>query len=340
MQHVSLPQSDLRVSRIAMGCWQLAGDATWGPQDETQSIQAVHAALDAGINFFDSAEMYGFRGGASEQVLGKALKDRRGRDRAVIATKVAGEHLQPDELIAACERSLKHLQTDHIDLYQIHWPSRSVPLAESWGAMAKLREQGKVRAIGVSNFGAKDMAELLRLSHLPGAKPATNQLPYNLLVRMAERAVLPICREHGVGVLTYSALMWGLLADKYLDADEVPAARARTRHFAGTRSQARHGEAGCETETFAAIGRIRGIAKSLNVPMSRLAIAWLLHQPGVTSVLVGIRNVKQLQANVAAADVQLSADVLAELDAATRPVKEAMGENMDLWQSAATSRYR
>ena len=332
MQHAPLPQSNLQISRLGMGCWQLAGDATWGPQDEVRSIEAVHAALDAGLNFFDTAEAYG--DGRSEQVLGNALRGRRGS--AVIASKVSPTNLAPRDLVAACERSLASLQTDHIDLYQVHWPSRDVPLHETWEAMARLKQQGKVRAIGVSNFGPGDLSDLLKLDPLP----ASNQLPYNLLTRTIERAVLPMCREHDIGVITYSALMWGLLADKYLDADEVPASRARTRHFSGDRPQARHGEPGCEAECFEAIGRIRSIARGLGVPMSELAVAWLLHQPGVMCVLVGLRSVKQVQSGLAALKVQLTQDVLDQLAAATDPIKRALGDNLDLWQPAAQSRYR
>ncbi|MHB9046056.1 MAG: aldo/keto reductase, partial [Pirellulales bacterium] len=220
MRYTTLPTTEIRVSVVAMGCWALAGDSTWGPQDEAESIEAVHAALDAGINFFDTAEMYG--AGLSEQRLGRALVGRR--DEAVIASKFNGEHMAPKDVVAACERSLRNLQTDRIDLYQIHWASHTVPLADTWAELLRRRDEGKVRAIGVCNFGAGDLAELLAIG-----RPVTDQLPYSLLTRAIEYEVLPRCRQRGVGVLCYSPLLLGLLSGKYADADSVPDGRARTR---------------------------------------------------------------------------------------------------------------
>ena len=331
MKYATLPNTDIEVSRVAMGCWALAGDATWGPQDESDAVAGVHAALDEGITLFDTAEMYG--GGLSEQILGRALVGRR--DRAVIASKFNPENNAPDELAAAFGRSLEYLQTDYIDLYQIHWASRTVPLEDTWAALERLREQGKVRAIGVSNFGPGDLADLLGIGW-----PVSNQLPYNLLMRAIEFQILPACIAQGIGVLCYSPLMLSLLTGKYATADDMPAGRARTRHFSTGRPQARHGEPGCEAQVFAALGRIRQIAADLGRSMPDVALAWLLHQPGVTSVLGGIRNPEQARRNAAAAHLVLPGDVLAELDAATEPVKQALGSNPDMWQGAADSRYR
>jgi myo-inositol catabolism protein IolS len=156
MQYRKLGKSDISVSVVVMGCWALAGDSTWGPQDADESIATVRAALDAGVNFFDTAEGYG--GGDSESILGRALSGRR--HEAVIATKVSRSHMSGDEVRRACERSLRHLQTDYIDLYQIHWPSRTIPLDETIEALERLREQGKVRALGVCNFGVRDLSDL------------------------------------------------------------------------------------------------------------------------------------------------------------------------------------
>jgi myo-inositol catabolism protein IolS len=331
VKYTTLPNTDIEVSRVAMGCWALAGDATWGPQDESDAVAGIHAALDEGITLFDTAELYG--DGLSEQILGRALAGRRGR--AVIASKFGPDHNAPDDLAAACERSLKYLGTDYIDLYQVHWPSRTVPLADTWAALERLRQQGKVRAIGVSNFGPGDLADLLGVG-----RPASNQVPYNLLMRAVEFRILPACLAQGIGVLCYSPLMVSLLTGKYAAADEVPAGRARTRHFSSSRPETRHGEPGCEAETFAALGGIWQIAAELGRPMSDVALAWLLHRPGVTSVLGGIRNPEQARRNAAAAELMLPDDVLAELDAATEPVKQALGPNPDMWQGASDSRYR
>jgi len=331
MKTTRLPNTDIDVSVIAMGCWALAGDATWGEQDEDDAAGAVHAAIDQQINFFDTAEMYG--NGLSEQRLGNALRGIR--KKVVIATKPAPGNMAPRDLIAACERSLNLLQTDYIDLYQLHWPSREVPLDLTWEAMDKLRDQGKVRALGVCNFGVGDLGDLLKFE-----TPATNQLPYNLVSRGIEFEVLPACIEADVGVLCYSPLLLGLLTGKFATPEDVPAGRARMRHYSGKREMSRHGEPGCEAELFSALDEIRGVASDLRMPMSDLAIAWLLHQPGVTSVLAGIRNPDQARLNAAPADIDLSRDVLDHLDDVTEQVRQMLGANPDLWQGASDSRYR
>jgi aryl-alcohol dehydrogenase-like predicted oxidoreductase len=334
MRYTFLPGTDIEVSVIAMGCWALAGDTTWGDQSEADSIGAVHAALDAGITFFDTAPGYG--DGLSERRLGKGLAGRR--ERAVIATKIGPDAMRESTLIASVERSLDNLGTDHVDLLQIHWPSREVPLGETWAVLERLRAQGKTRAIGVSNFGPRDLQEALDVG--AATRPVTNQLPYSLLSRAIEYEIQPLCEQHGVGILCYSPLLWGLLADKYASADDVPPGRARSRHFSPARPQIRHKEPGCEAETFAALARIRAIAARLGMPMQDLAIAWLLHQPAVTAVLTGIRNAEQAAANVSGASIELDTSTLAELDAATGEVKRLLGANPDLWQSGASTRFR
>jgi aryl-alcohol dehydrogenase-like predicted oxidoreductase len=331
MRTTALPTTDLRISVLTMGCWALSGDATWGPQDEQVAIAAVHAALDQGINCFDTAPMYG--NGIANRRLGAALKGRR--DKAVIADKILPHMMAAKDVVAGCEESLKQLGTDYIDLYQIHWPSRTVPLAETWAAMQKLKDQGKIRALGVSNFGIGDLTDLLALG-----RPATNQLPYSLITRGIEWEVLPRCRAAGVGVLCYSSLGLSLLTDKYADADEVPIGRARTRHFSSKRALTRHGEPGCEEETFTAINAIRKIARSIGCTMPDLAIAWLLHKPGITSIITGIRTPEQAKFNAAAVNITLAPEQIAELDRVTEPVKQYLGRNLDMWDSTANSRYR
>ncbi len=329
MEYRKLGETDISVSVVAMGCWAIVGDATWGPQDEADSLATIHAALDEGINFFDTAEAYG--DGFSESLLGKALTRRR--HEAVIASKVSGDQLAATGVRQACERSLRRLHTDYIDLYQIHWPNRTIPLQETMGALEELRTQGKVRAVGVCNFGPGDLADLLA-----AGRAATNQLPYSLLWRAIEYAIRQQCVDNGIGILCYSPLVQGLLTGKFAAADDVPVGRARTRHFSKDRPQTRHGEAGCETETFTALEQIRRISDTIDVPMARLALAWLLHQPGVTSVLAGARNPDQIHDNVQAAAVELPPQVVDELTAATEEVKRKLGGNPDMWSSA--SRFR
>jgi aryl-alcohol dehydrogenase-like predicted oxidoreductase len=324
-----LGRTGIDVSVMALGCWPFAGGVVWGAQDDQVSIATVHAALDAGIDFFDTAE--GYEDGHSERVLGRALVGRR--HQAVIATKVSPNHLRPDDVVAALERSLEYLQTDYVDLYQIHWPNHDLPLGDTVGALERLKEQGKVRAIGVSNFGVGDLGDMVALTEC-----ATDQLPYGLLWRVLEREILPLCREHGVGIICYSPLAQGLLTGRYRIADEVPDGLARTRHYAGTRPLAKHGEAGCEAGVFAALAEIRAIADDLGQPMAAVALAWVRQQPGVTSFLVGARSPEELSWNLPSLDLTLSDDVIRRLDAATDPVKQALGTNPDAWMTP--SRYR
>ncbi|MBZ0296929.1 MAG: aldo/keto reductase [Anaerolineae bacterium] len=329
MKYRQLGQTDLQVSTIAMGCWAIVGDSTWGEQDEAEALQTIRTALDLGINFFDTAEGYG--GGYSEELLGRALGNRRSE--AVIASKVSQSNLAPDEVRAACERSLKNLNSDYIDLYQIHWPSREVPFADTMAELEKLRDEGKIRVIGVSNFGIGDMTEMLEIGHFQ-----SNQLPYSLLWRAIEFDIQPRCVAKHISILPYSPLQQGLLTGKFMTADEVPEGRARTRHFSGERPQARHGEAGAESITFDAIQHILEVCEEIEQPMAQVALAWLLHQPGVTSVLAGARNIHQIQENAAAAEVELSEDVLQRMDAVTQPLKQKMGADPDMW--SPDSRYR
>lgn len=319
----------MQVSVVAMGCWAIVGDATWGEQDEAEALATIRAALDHGINFFDTAEGYG--GGYSEQLLAKALGSRRGE--AIIASKASQANLSPEAVRAACERSLTNLGTDYIDLYQIHWASREVPFADTMGALVQLRDEGKIRAIGVSNFGVGDMREMLEIGPFE-----SNQLPYNLLWRAIEYDIQDLCADHHVSILPYSPLQQGLLTGKFASADDVPEGRARTRHFATTRPQARHGGPGAEAETFEAIRQIGEIAAALGQPIAQVALAWLLYQPGVTSVLAGARTVEQIKTNAGSASVALSPDVVQQLSAATQGLKEKMGGDPDMW--APVSRYR
>ena len=324
MKYKLLGRTGIEVSEYALGCWPFAGGEVWGAQSDETSIAAVHAALDAGINFFDTAESYG--DGRSERVLGQALEGRR--HEAVIATKVSASNLSPDRIARSCERSLGYLRTEWIDLYQVHWPSRSVPLAETIGALERLREQGKVRAIGVCNFGVADLADLLATGSIE-----TDQLPYSLLWRVIEDAILPVLLANEIGIICYSPLAQGLLTDRYASADEVPDGLARTRHFAGTRPLAKHEEPGCEAEVFAALKAVRRVADGLGEPMANVALAWARQQPGVTSLLVGARNPEEVLRNLSAFDLTLTAEIIGELSRATEEVKRRLGSNPDMWDS-------
>jgi aryl-alcohol dehydrogenase-like predicted oxidoreductase len=329
MQYRKLGTTDMEVSVLALGCWPFAGGHFWGEQDDDVSVATVHAALDAGINFFDTAE--GYENGHSERVLGRGLEGRR--DKAIIATKVSPDHLAAADVIAACEQSLVNLRTDYIDLYQIHWPNHTVPLAETVAALHKLKEQGKIRAIGVSNFAKHDLSEMVELSECQ-----TNQLPYSLLWRVIEREIQTICLQNDVGLICYSPLSQGLLTGRYASVEDVPDYLTGTRLYAGTRPNADHNDPGCEVEVFAALDDIRRIADDLKQPMAAVALAWVMQQPGVVSFLVGARKPDEVGWNLPAVDLALSADVVAELNRVTEPVKEKLGNNPDMWLSKSRMR--
>jgi aryl-alcohol dehydrogenase-like predicted oxidoreductase len=312
-----------------MGCWAIAGDWVWGEQDEKDSIATIRTALDLGVNLFDTAEGYG--DGYSEIVLGKALAGRR--QEAVIATKVSSNHLSGEEVQKACHRSLQRLNTDYIDLYQVHWPNWDIPIAETLEALEKLRQEGKVREIGVCNFGTEDLSSLLSVGRC-----ATNQLPYSLLWRAIEHGLQQQCLDNDVDILCYSPLAQGLLTGKFASADDVPEGRARTRHFSKERPLTRHGENGHEMETFVTIDGIRHICAKIDVPMAEVALAWLLHQPGVTTVLAGARHPGQIEQNVQAAALDLPPEIVRELTEATEALKLKLGTNLDQYQS--DSRFR
>ena len=331
MQLRQLGKSSLMVSPIGVGFWGIVGGDYWGAQDETDTIGAVQAALDSGINFFDTAEGYG--DGYSEAMLGRALKGRRGE--AVIATKVGQKNLAPADLREACERSLKRLRTDTIDLYQVHWPNRAVPFEDSMATLLELQSEGKIRVIGVSNFGVLDMPEMLQFGRYDA-----NQLPYSLLWRAIEFDIQAGCVEENISILPYSPLNQALLTGRYRNADEMPYSRTRTRHFRGDRRDSRHGTAGAEAETFAAVEAIRQICADIGQAMVHVALAWLLHKPAVASVLAGARNPAQIESNLIAGSLSLNDETMRRLDEATEALKVKLGADPDMWGTGADSRYR
>ncbi len=323
MKKNKLGSTELEVTEIGFGCWALDGSANWGPQEDRDSVEAIQAALDHGITFFDTAEGYGR--GKSEQVLAKGLGNRR--DEVFIATKVSPGHFEPALLREACERSLTNLNTDRIDLYQMHWPAGPHPVTEAVETFKELVTEGKIRSYGVSNFGATQLAEYSGL----GGMPTTNQVAYSLLFRAIEFALIPATTAAGMGILAYSPILQGLLGGKVESINDVPEGRQRTRHYSSTHGNALHGEEGHEALTFETIARIRKICKEINRPMNEVAIGWLLDQKAVTSVLVGARNGDQARRNAKAAADPLTPDVVEALNLASDALKKAMGPNPDLW---------
>jgi myo-inositol catabolism protein IolS len=327
-------KSGTEIPVLGVGAWSFGGGADdyWGAQEQSEVEAIVNAALDEGINYFDTAEAY--NDGRSEESLGDALRSRR--DEAIIGSKISPENTEPSVIREHCEASLRRLRTGYIDLYMVHWPIRNHSVEEAFGTLAELQSEGKIRAIGVSNFGPRDLSEALAT----GAGIAVNQLHYNLLSRAIEHETLPLCRQHDIGVLAYMPLLQGVLTGKYPSLDETPPNRLRTRHFRGDRPGARHGTAGAEEEVRRALGGIRVVADELDIPMGHLALAWVASQPGVTSVIAGARNVDQLRRNAEGCSISLSADTVARLDRLTDPVKQKLGPNIDYWQNEANSRCR
>jgi len=342
---------DLKLTVLGLGCWAFGGssDDYWGERDQQDVDNIVHAAIDQGINYFDTAEMY--NGGRSEASLGKVLKDIP-RDRVIIGSKVSPSNCYPDILVKHCEASLKRLGTDYIDLYMIHWPIHSYSMwnftndesivnnppdtVEAYETLLKLKLQGKIKHIGISNYGVPRLKELPELD-----KIAVNQLPYNLLCRAIEYDALDYCQQNGIGVMAYMGLMQGVLADKFKTIDDIPPIRRRLRHFDAKRTKAcRHGEDGCEQETNQALQDIRNICKETGIPMAQLAIKWMVANQDITCTLVGASSLKQLQENIEAVREPLPAEIVAALNKVTLPVKEALGNHIDYFESEENDRTK
>jgi aryl-alcohol dehydrogenase-like predicted oxidoreductase len=330
-----------------MGCWAYGGGEYWGAQDQRDVDAVVRTAVERGCTFFDTAEAY--NDGASESSLGAALQGLP-RDRVLIGTKISPSNTEPKALAEHCDASLRRLRTDYIDLYLVHWPitahsirhfaddpvpTPSVP--EAFAALAGLQQAGKIRWIGVSNFGRARLAEALAT----GVKIAANELPYNLLSRTIELEILPFCREQGIGVLGYMALMQGVLGDAYAALADVPARRRRTRHFdCRGNSLCRHGMPGAEAETTAALQAIRAVARRLGVTTAELSLQWALAGDGITSCLCGSRNVRQFQANLKAVQTPLGPAECAELGRITQPLLDALGPSFDYYENPANDRTK
>jgi len=329
MNYTGLRNGDIRISEMILGCWALGGGYTWGDQQEADSVATVHAALDLGINCFDTAEFYG--GGRSEEVLGKALEGRR--ESAVIATKVWVDNMNAEGIVRSCEGSLKRLRTDHIDLYLIHWPNREIALEETLEAMLSLERSGKVRSVGVCNFGVGDLDDAFTVT-----SPVVDQLPYSLLFRAVEFEILDACQKYEVPVLAYSALAQGLLTGKFSSAADVDDERARIRFYSKDRPGTVHEEPGYEEHIFQVLPRIRSICEAAGVSMANAAILWLLQRPGVEAVLVGARTSEQVRKNMEAFNFVLPEQIVRELAEVTDPLKAVMGPNPDMWRTA--SRFR
>jgi aryl-alcohol dehydrogenase-like predicted oxidoreductase len=307
MKMTTLGRSGLHVSRIAFGTWQLGGE--WGRFDEDAAITAIRRAHELGVNFFDTAQAYGF--GVSERLLGKALRDEltRNRDQVVVATK-GGLRMtdsglvrdaSPEWLRQGVDASLTALGIDHIDLYQVHWPDLKVPAAETAGALRELVAEGKIEHVGVSNYDAQQMAEFAKSLPVETVQP-----PYHLFRREIEDEVLPYSREHNVGVLVYGPLAHGLLTGALTEHTTFASDdwRSDTPMFTGDSYR----------QNLAVVRALDKFAADRGMTISQLAIAWTLANPAVQVAIVGARQAKHVQDSVAAADLSLSTADLAAID--------------------------
>jgi aryl-alcohol dehydrogenase-like predicted oxidoreductase len=330
VEYTNLGDSDVEVSRLGLGLWNISGGADWDRTDEAQAVETIHTAVENDITFFDTAEAYG--DGYSEEVLGRALEDLD-REDVVVATKVWQDNLSYEDCKAACEASLDRLGTDYVDVLYVHYHDPEVPIEETARAFDELQEEGKVRVPAVSNTGPRDLDDTLEVMDV-----AANQVPYSLLWRAIEYEVAPACRENDVGIVGYSSLAQGLLTGQFDSLEEYPTNRMRTRLFSSDRPNARHSDPGAEDLTFDTVGRIRDICVEYDRELIDVALAWPLHQDGVDAVLAGASSPEHVAENAGATDVDLSDDLLADIDDATAELKSAVGSNPDPWQT--DSRYR
>ncbi|MFC1931509.1 aldo/keto reductase [Chloroflexota bacterium] len=301
MKYNQLNSLEIELSSVGLGGWQLGGHG-WGKISEPETIRVVHKAIDCGINFFDTAPVYGL--GRSEEILGKALGVHR--KEVIIATKVGliwnkGETFtksvdnSPANIEKEIEMSLKRLGTDYIDLYQIHWPDPDTSLEVTLLALEKLKKAGKIRYIGCCNF----FLELLKESVKYGGIK-TVQIPYNLVDRKAENDILPFCRENDIAVIAYSPIARGLLAGKYDENTEFESGDHRSRG----------GDEYFQGESFpknlAIVEKVRLIGQKFGKTPAQVALRWVLQNPCVTAAIFGAKNIAQVEENVEVSDFSLS----------------------------------
>jgi aryl-alcohol dehydrogenase-like predicted oxidoreductase len=317
MQLRKLGKSDLKISPILMGTWQ-AGKDMWTGIDDAQSTRAIRAAVAAGITTFDTAAAYGK--GHSERILGAALADVRSE--VILATKVFANRLKFKQVIDSCHQSLKNLKTDCIDLYQIHWPAgsfgtRAVPLEETLAAMHELKEKGKIRAIGVSNFSRAQLEEAVRYAQIDSL-----QSPYSLFWRHVEMDAMPYCRENNISFLAYSPMAQGLLTGKFRQDHEFEKGDHRIKNRLFSPENFRRAQNALEG--------LRPIAEKNAVSLAQLALAWVNSHEG-TYAIAGARSADQVIQNAGAAELVLSGKDLVRMDEIGRLVTDYLDENPVMW---------
>lgn len=307
-----LGNSDLTITTIGFGAWAIGGGGWafgWGAQDDADSVAAIREALDLGINWIDTAAVYGL--GHSEEVVAKALEGVA--NRPYVFTKCArvwgadrqiGKSLRAASIRAECEASLKRLKVDVIDLYQIHWPEPAEDIDEGWHTLVKLKEEGKIRWAGVSNFSAEQMAQVSKFGPITSLQP-----PYSMLRPEVEESVLPYCLAHNVGVIAYSPMASGLLTGA-MTRERVAALPADDWR----KEKNRHYQEPLLTRNLALVELLRGIGRRHGRAPGEVAVAWVLRHPAVTAAIVGARRPGQLKELAGAADWRLTPAEIGEID--------------------------
>jgi len=311
MEYIKLGKSDLKVSRFAFGTWQAQG---WANSDDQRFIEIVKSAIENGVTFFDTAESYG--NGYSESLLQKALE--KDRHNVVIASKFSHRSATPTDARKALEQSLRRLKTDYIDLYQYHWPSPTVPLSETIEAMKQFKNEGKIRAIGVSNWMEPEWEEFEDTTSID-----TLQNCYSLLWRSVEKTVLPLCKTKDVSMLCYSPLAQGILAGRFEDINHIP-------------KDPRQSNVLLKPEKFPEVQKIvtatKNIAKKIGKSVSQVSLRWLLDQPGVSVVIIGSTKLEQLKDNLGTLDWRLEQSDLQELANVSEELSSSLNPHDTLWK--------
>lgn len=313
MQKKRLGNSDMELTPIGVGAWAMGGGGwkfAWGPQDDNESVEAIHAALDRGVNWIDTAAVYGL--GHSEEVVASALKGRANRpyvftkcERTWNEQREISPSLKADSVRRECENSLRRLGVDTIDLYQIHWPEPDADVEEGWMTLAKLREEGKVRWIGVSNFNAQQLERCRKIAPITSLQP-----PYSAISPEVEKEILPYCLEHNIGVIAYSPMKSGLLTGKMTKerVANLPEDDFRRRAPAFQEPHL--------TRNLALANLMKQIGERHGQSAGEVAIAWTLRHPAITAAIVGMRSAEQVNGVLGALDFRLTEQEIDEIAAA------------------------
>ncbi len=307
MIFTELGKTGLKTSQVGVGCWQ-AGSKSWGwgkEYGERDIIEAIRTAVELGINFIDTAEMYG--DGKSERIVGKAIKEVR--ERVIIATKVWPTHLAYNGVLKACKRSLERLGVDVIDLYQIHWPNPFIPISQTMRAMERLVKEGKIRHIGVSNFSLRQLIKAQE--SLKSEEIVSNQVKYNMIERDAEKELLPYAEKNKITIIAYSPLAQGLLTGKY-DQYHLPDDTVRKVNILFDRENLKRLQP--------LISLLKTIASKRGKKPSQIAINWLIRRPEVV-VIPGVKRAEQVKENASATDFRLTDDEVKMIDEVLRSIR-------------------